>query len=67
MTSCNVGNIDRIARGAIGIVLLILAFGGAASGIAAWVLGALGLVALGTAGMRFCPLYRVLGLNTCKP
>ena len=33
-------------------------------GPARWV-GLLGLVALGTGLMNFCPLYTVLGINTC--
>ncbi len=62
----NVGNIDRIARAAIGVALILAAvtagWGTAATAIAAVV----GLVLLGTSAMRFCPAYRLLGLNTCR-
>ncbi len=68
--SINVGTVDRILRGAIGLALLYLAF---FSGLALFD-GALpkygaavvGLVMLGTAAMRVCPLYTVLGLKTCR-
>jgi hypothetical protein len=61
----NVGNIDRVVRGAAGIVLAV----GAASAGAPLTQGILGLAALimvGTALAGFCPLYRVFGFNTCQ-
>lgn len=59
----NVGNTDRIIRAVLGVVLLSLLF--VLDGNIRWV-GLLGLVMLGTAAMRFCPLYPVIGLNTCE-
>lgn len=56
----NVGSIDRIARVVIGLLLITLA---AMGSIGAW--GWIGIVPLATAAFGFCPLYRVLGLNTC--
>ncbi len=56
----NVGGIDRILRIVAGLVLIALALTGT---IGAW--GWIGLVPLGTALFGFCPLYTVLGLNTC--
>ncbi|MEE4120901.1 MAG: DUF2892 domain-containing protein [Paracoccaceae bacterium] len=62
----NVGNIDRIARAALGVILLIAAFT-AGWGTAGTVIAAVvGLVMLGTSAMRFCPAYRLLGMNTCQ-
>lgn len=59
----NVGNTDRIIRAVLGVVLLsLLVF---LDGNIRWV-GLLGLVMLGTAAIRFCPLYPVVGLNTCE-
>jgi hypothetical protein len=55
----NVGNTDRIIRIVIGLALLSLVFVGPQT---LW--GLVGLIPLGTAGFRFCPLYRVLGLST---
>ncbi len=59
----NVGTIDRILRTLLGIALLQLAFfwlGGIGQILAA----AAGAILLLTAGVRFCPLYRLLGLNS---
>ena len=56
----NVGGIDRIARIVFGITLIALAATGT---IGLW--GWIGLVPLGTALVGFCPLYPLLGINTC--
>lgn len=55
----NVGTIDRILRVVVGLGLLSLAFIGPKTP-----LGYIGLVPLLTAGIGFCPLYRLLGLST---
>jgi hypothetical protein len=66
----NVGNIDRIARAVIGVVLLLAPFVSGmalfASTTATVISVILGLVMLGTAATRFCLLYRLLGTNTCR-
>ncbi len=71
MTSCkNVGSIDRVIRGSIGAIALVLAFTvlgvmeGAIGGIVAAVIGA---VMLGTAILGICPLYMPFKMTTCKP
>jgi hypothetical protein len=56
----NVGGIDRILRVTAGVVLIALA----ALGIIGW-WGWLGVIPLATGTLRFCPLYPILGLNTC--
>ena len=56
----NVGGIDKIARLAVGLVLCILALAGT---IGAW--GWIGIVPLATGLLRSCPLYSIIGLNTC--
>ena len=57
----NVGSVDRIFRFALGIGLLALAFTGPKT---PW--GYLGFIPLLTAAMSSCPLYSLLGVNTCK-
>jgi hypothetical protein len=61
---------DRILRGIVGIVLLALPFlGGMAlfnSALATTISVVLGLVMLGTAATRYCPIYSILGIRTCK-
>lgn len=64
--TANVGNIDRILRAAVGALLLLLVIFGSIGGGLAWVAGVVGVVMLATAGMKFCPAYRLLGVNTCQ-
>jgi len=58
----NVGNIDRVIRIVVGLVLLSLPF---------WLdtpwrwLGLIGLMPLVTGLAGHCPGYRLLGLSTC--
>jgi len=57
----NVGTADRIVRVVIGLVLISLVFVGPQT---PW--GWLGLIPLITAGIGFCPLYRLIGFRSCK-
>ena len=61
----NIGNTDRLIRLIAGIVLLALAVFAGLGGIWPWLTGGAGVVALATAALRFCPLYRLIGVNTC--
>jgi len=56
----NAGTLDRIIRIVLGIALLSLVFVGPKS-----MLGLVGVVPLVTGLVGFCPLYRLVGLNTC--
>lgn len=58
----NVGGIDRVLRLVAGVVLLSLLV--LLEGDARW-WGLVGLVPLGTALLRWCPVYPLLGINTC--
>jgi hypothetical protein len=64
---CNVGGIDRLLRAALGAVLLLVVLAGVVTGTPAWIAGVVGAVMLATAGLRFCPLYPLIGVRTCKP
>lgn len=55
----NVGNIDRIIRIVVGLTLIAWALAGGPVG--AWI----GVLPLVTGVFRFCPAYRLLGMNTC--
>ena len=57
----NVGTIDRILRAGLGVLLIALVFLGPQT---PW--GWIGVIPLATAGLRFCPLYRLLGIRTCR-
>lgn len=56
----NVGSVDRIARVVLGLVLIGLTLAGS---IGAW--GWIGVVPLLTAALGTCPIYTLLGFNTC--
>lgn len=57
----NVGGFDRFARILVGMVLLGIVFVGPKT---LW--GLVGLVPLLTGIFRTCPLYRMIGFNTCS-
>ncbi len=57
----NEGTIDRVLRVGLGVALIALVFVGPQT---PW--GWLGLVPLFTGVVGFCPLYRLVGVNTCK-
>jgi uncharacterized membrane protein HdeD (DUF308 family) len=68
--TANLGSIDRIFRIVLGIVLLAAPF---VSGLAIFssststiISVIIGIVMVATSAMRFCPLYRIFGIQTCK-
>ena len=56
----NVGGIDRGLRIALGLALIVLA---ATQAIGWW--GWLGILPLLSGLLSFCPLYTLVGLNSC--
>ena len=61
MFTTNVGSVDRALRVIVGLALIAMVFVGPQT---PW--GWLGLIPLVTGLVRFCPLYRLLGLSTCS-
>jgi hypothetical protein len=61
----NMGTLDRGIRVVLAIVFAALYFGGIVTGTAGLVLVVLGAVFLLTSIVSFCPLYAIVGLNTC--
>jgi hypothetical protein len=66
----NLGAIDRLFRLLLGVVLLVAPV---VSGLAMFGSGTVtvisfiaGIVLIGTSAMKFCPLYRIFGIRTCK-
>lgn len=57
----NEGTIDRVLRVVVGLGILSLAFAGPQT---PW--GYVVLVPLATGLIGFCPLYAMLGINTCS-
>ena len=56
----NVGGIDRILRIVVGLALIGATLAGM---IGVW--GWIGVVPLLTGLFKFCPLYSIIGVNTC--
>jgi len=57
----NVGSVDKILRIVVGLALIAIVFVGPQT---PW--GWIGVVPLLTALLGFCPLYRLIGMNTCR-
>lgn len=57
----NEGSIDRTLRILLGLALIAMVFIGPQT---PW--GWVGLVPLLTGLVGFCPLYRLVGINTCR-
>ncbi len=69
MTS-NVGKIDRMVRIIVGLLLIAAPFvtqiGMFQSTMGTAIAVIVGVVLIATSAMRFCPAYRILGIQTCK-
>jgi len=61
----NMGNIDRIIRLVLAVIFAALYFTGTVTGTLGVVLVILGAVFVLTSLVSFCPLYTIVGLNTC--
>ncbi|PQJ31470.1 hypothetical protein BST92_05820 [Nonlabens arenilitoris] len=61
----NIGNIDRIVRVLFAVIVSILFFTNVITGTLGIILLIVGGVLLATSFMNFCPLYAVLGINSC--
>lgn len=64
MFTANIGSNDRIIRLVIGLALVIWVIMDHGLGPWNWVKLGLGVFAIGTAALNFCPVYRVLGIKT---
>ena len=58
----NVGNVDRTIRMVVGTALFLVS--ATSNSIGLW--GLIGIIPIITGFMRTCPLYSLLGINTCK-
>lgn len=61
----NESNQDRGIRAVVGFIALLIGLF-AVGGFLRALLIIVGLVLVITAAVGFCPLYRLLGINTCK-
>ena len=64
MFATNVGGIDRILRIVVGLALIAWFFMDQGTGFWHWA-KLIGIVPLATGLMSSCPLYSIIGMNTC--
>ena len=62
----NVGNADKSVRVLLAIVVALLYYFNVIEGTLAYILMAVAIILLVTSLINFCPLYKILGINTCK-
>ncbi len=62
----NTGDIDRAIRGGIAVIFAVLFATGIISGQWVTTIVVVAAIMLITAVAGFCPLYWILGVNTCR-
>ncbi|MCB0447541.1 MAG: DUF2892 domain-containing protein [Gelidibacter sp.] len=62
----NMGSTDKGIRVSIAIIIALLYFFNVIEGALAYVLMAFAIIFLVTSFINFCPLYTLIGVNTCK-
>ncbi len=62
----NMGNIDKLVRLSVAVLVALLYYFNMITGTLAIVLGALAIIFALTSMINFCPLYTLFGINTCK-
>jgi len=62
--STNESTLDRIIRGVVGAVALVVAVVVGVGSVGGILLVVVGGILVVTAAVGFCPLYRILGLST---
>ncbi len=63
----NVGNTDRFVRVMFGLILLILFMSNAIKdSMWNWIILGVSSILIVTAFATFCPLYAIIGKNTCE-
>ena len=68
--TANLGRTDRLIRALVGLVLIFAPLGNIppiwSNSAPAYIAMAVGVVLVATALFSFCPLYRLIGVSTCK-
>lgn len=61
----NMGNADRFIRIFVAVIFIILYLTHTVTGVLGTVFLAIAIIFLLTSFVSFCPLYTVIGVNTC--
>jgi len=62
----NMGNTDKLIRLIVAAVIAVLYYTGNISGVLAIILGIFAVIFALTSLISFCPLYTLVGINTCS-
>ena len=62
----NMGSLDKGIRITVAVAIALLYYFNVISGTLAYVLMAVAIIFLLTSFINFCPLYTILGINSCK-
>jgi hypothetical protein len=62
----NMGTFDRVFRTLVAIAIVVLYFSNTISGTLGILLVVLSGIFLLTSLVSFCPIYTLIGMNTCK-
>jgi hypothetical protein len=62
----NVGTTERLVRIGLGVILLLTGYFAALPQWGSIIAYLLGVVAIVTGAVSFCPLWQLLGINTCE-
>jgi len=62
----NMGSTDKLIRMIVALVIASLYYFGYITGTLALILLAIGIVLALTSVFNFCPLYKLVGINTCS-
>lgn len=62
----NMGNTDKVIRVLIAAAIAVLYYLDKIQGTLAYILMAVAIILLVTSLVNFCPLYKLLGINSCK-
>jgi hypothetical protein len=62
----NMGSTDKVIRILLAVVFAVLFFTGTVTGTLGAILLVVGGIFLATSVISFCPLYTLVGMNTCK-
>ncbi len=62
----NMGNTDKIIRLIIAAIIVFLYYNGNITGTLAIILAVFAIIFALTSFVSFCPLYTIIGVNTCK-
>jgi hypothetical protein len=62
----NMGSTDKIIRLVVAALIAVLYFTNVVTGTLAIVLGVVAVIFAATSLINFCPLYTLIGVNTCS-